>query len=160
MLDHVRAIHRALTGADPEESPEGTRPPATPEQVARHFAELEFLARSLPAVAERLPPFSFVPPLDIIVTGREVLVDIGVPGVTREDVQVDVAGGVVTVSGSRTGELEADGRTYHHAELPRGPFSRVVRIPIATSGDPKIEVKDGVIRVRLTKTVKAAPATA
>ena len=161
MHDHVRAIYRALTGS---ELPEGGRDeetsPPTPEAVERRFAELEALARSIPAVAERIPPFSFAPPLDAIDTERELIFEVGVPGIEKQDVRVELEGNRLTIRGWRRSEPAVEGRTYHHAELPRGPFRRDVRLPYAVIGEPRVEVVQGVIRVRLTKPVKAAPAKA
>jgi len=60
MHDHVRAIHRGVAGGDP---PEPGAAPAdsklTFAEVARRFAELEEIARSIASVAQRVPPFSF-----------------------------------------------------------------------------------------------------
>ncbi len=157
MHDHVRSIHRALTGNDPPEGePAGEEAAApTPEQVSERFAELEALARAIPLIAERVPPFSFSPPLDVIGTEREVILELGVPGVDAGDVEVDVADNTLTVSGSRSTNLALNGRIYFHAEMPRGPFRREIRLPEATSGAPRVEVDNGVIRIRLAKTAKS-----
>ena len=61
---------------------------------------------------------------------------------------------------SRRADPSGEGRTYYHAELPRGPFRRLVRLPYAVAGEPRLEVTHGVVRVRLTKPVKAQPAKA
>jgi HSP20 family molecular chaperone IbpA len=161
MHDHVRAIHRAVTGDDP---PERDREQATdekelqlaPEIVTRRFAELEALARSIPAIAERVPPFSFTPPLDVIETERELTIEIGVPGVARTDVEVELAGDMLVVSGARAVEPAVAGRLYRHAEMPRGPFRRELQLPQPTSGPARIDVEQGIIRVRLAKTTKSS----
>jgi HSP20 family molecular chaperone IbpA len=156
MHDHVRAIHRAITGSDPPEpkSPvEGGGP--TPHLIADRFAELEAVARSIPTIAERVPPFSFAPPVDVIGTEREVICELGVPGVEQSDVNVELAQDTLLVSGALSTRSALDGRIYFHAEMPRGLFRRIVRLPEPTSGTPRVEVQNGVIRIRLTKTLKA-----
>ena len=161
MHDHVCAIYRALTGDELPEREEGHGGPPPPfAEVAQRFADLEAQARGLAHVAERLPPFSFAPPMDVLTTEREVLVELGVPGVERHDVQAELHGELLIVDGARPGEREADGRTYYHAELPRGPFRRVVRLPARVGGEPRIEVNQGIIRIRLPKLMKTAPAKA
>ncbi len=178
MSDQVRAIYRALTGEDlPERreaagpagsSPAGSSPagssPAgpgpSPEEVARAFAALEMIARQIPTVAERVPPFSFSPPFDAIDADREVLVEIGVPGIEKKDVKVQLEGNAVTVSGFRGGHLAANGRVYYHAELPRGPFHRTVPLPCPVFGEPRVEVEQGLIRIHLSKVSKAKTAKA
>jgi HSP20 family molecular chaperone IbpA len=163
MRDRVRAIHRAAVGVDlpeqlPPHEPELAAGPALDAIVSR-FAELEWMVRQIPALAERLPPFGFAPPLDVVDTERELIVEVGVPGVDKEDVQIDVKGQTLAISGSLA-ELTGNGRVYYHAELPRGPFSRVVALPSAVVAEPRVEVQRGVIRIRLTKLAKVPPAKA
>jgi HSP20 family molecular chaperone IbpA len=157
MHDHVRAIHRAITGSDPPDS--GSTPTEHPaltlEQVAERFAELEAVARSLERIAERVPPFSFAPPLDIINTEKEMIFELGIPGVDRSDVEVEVFGDSLIVSGAVSTSRALDGRVYIRAELPRGPFRRAVRLPEPASGPARIEVENGIVRVRLSKASKS-----
>jgi len=157
MLDHVRAIHRSVTGRElPEAQPstEGTTPP-TFDDVSRHFAELEAAARAIPRVAERVPPFSFAPPLDVIGTEREVVLELGVPGIERSDVEVEVARGEVIVAGARPAWAALDGRVYLHAEIARGPFRRVIRLDEPTSGPPRVEVENGIVRIKLARAARS-----
>ena len=160
MYDQVRAIYRAFTGTDmPEELPAGSAgDPSSPEveevpldEVARCFAELESMARTIPVVVERVPPFSFAPPLDAYEEKGELVLELAVPGVERGDVVVEATDHVIVVSGVRTGERLVNGRSYLHAEIPRGPFHRVIRIPYRITGEPRLNVKGGLIRIHLNK---------
>lgn len=154
MQDQVRAIYRVLTGGDlPEiQSPSGAPPAAEQlEQLSRRFTELEAYARLIPAVARRVPPFAFSPPVDVIDGDQELMVELAVPGVSRDDVQVELSGEVLLVSGNRAGEKAANGRVFRHAEIPRGPFRRVLLLPPTVSGAPRFDVQDGIIRIHLSK---------
>lgn len=163
MHDHVRAIHRAITGSDPPQratteptsSSTSTSSPPTMAEVARAFADLESLARSLPVIAERVPPFSFAPPLDLIGTERELVVELGVAGVDRDSVDAVVDGDRLVVSGSRSADALFDGRIYLHAEIPRGPFRRELPLTTAVTGRPRVEVDNGIVRVRIAKASKS-----
>jgi len=157
MHDHVRAIHRAITGSDPPapSAPPPSEEPVTVEKLTSDFAELEAVARSLPLVAERVPPFSFAPPLDLIGTERELIVELGVPGVDREGVEATLDGDQLVVTGARSVSAALDGRIYLHAELPRGPFRREVRLPgVSGAGRVRVEVDNGIVRVRVPKQAK------
>ena len=159
MHDHVRAIHRAVTGSDPPEpAPQAAGAVAvTVDKLAGDFAELEALARALPFVAERVPPFSFKPPFDLIGTEREWVIALGVPGVDRESVDATLDGERLTVSGARSISAALDGRVYVHAELPRGPFRREVRLPgLVAAGRARVEVDNGIVRVRVAKPAKTS----
>ena len=150
MHDHVRAIYRAVTGGDLPAPAEGGDAPSD-EEVERRFAELEALARAVPQIAERVPPFSFAPPMDAIGSDKELVIELAVPGVERRDVEVELNQDLLIVSGARGGERPGDGRAYLHAEIPRGPFRRVVRLPHAVAAPPRIEVEHGIIRVTLAR---------
>lgn len=163
MLDQIRAIYRAITGSDVPEGevtlPAGAHA-AKPDDVARRFAELEAMARTIPAVAERVPPFAFSPPLDVIDAENELLIEAAVPGIERSDVNVDLSGDVLVLSGMRVGEKAANGRVFRHAEIPRGPFRRVVLLPYPVMGEPRAEVERGLIRIHIAKLPKGSAARA
>ena len=157
MREHVRAIHRAVVGSDPPEAPapDEKSPKPSLEQVTRDFAALEALARAIPFVANRVPPFSFAPPFDLIGTERETIVDFGLPGVERTAVEVELDGDRLVIWGARGMETPLDGRIYLHAEIPRGPFRREIRLPFPTSGRPRVDVENGIVRVRIAKPSKS-----
>lgn len=152
MVDQLQAIHRALTGSDAMVA-EGTMPTGeiAAEEVARRFAEVDSTARQVRSVAERVPPFAFSPPIDVIDEERGLLVEAVVPGIDKDDLDIDFREGTLTLSGVRQGERAADGRTYLYAEIPRGPFRRVLRLPTVASGEPRVEVDRGIVRIWLTR---------
>ncbi len=155
MHDHVRTIVRAATGSEPAQS----EPPPTPadappdSEIHWHFAQLEALARRNPFVRDRVPPFSFSPAVNIIDDGADLLVEIAAPGVEAPDVhvRVDLADQELRVSGIRRGESLSNGRSYLHAEIPRGPFSRVIGLPCTVDPEAHVDVRNGEIVVLLRK---------
>src|SRR5262245_46973372 len=157
MLDQVRAIYRALAGTElPDPSGQAVSAEApSAEVVLERFADLEALARNIPSVIQRVPPFSFSPPFDSFNDEQEFLIEVAVPSVERGDVKVERTGDVVVISGFRRGERAANGRTYYHAEIPRGPFHRVVPLPIPVMREPRIEIEHGLIRIHFPKTPAA-----
>jgi HSP20 family protein len=159
MHNHVRAIYRALTGEDlPQQTAPQSGSEPSMDEVNRRFAELDSLARHM-GVTERVPPYAFRPPLDLLQTERELIIEMGVPGVELHDVDVELREGTVTVSGTRSGD-DPQLRSYYHAELPRGSFHRVVNLPQGVSGEPRVEVENGIIRVRLQRQQRTVPAKA
>jgi HSP20 family protein len=158
MEEHVRDIYRALTGEElrEDELMAPTQGELSVDEVARRFIDLESSVRQIPTIDERVPPFSFSPSLDVIDFDDHILLELAAPGVEREDVEVACSGQFITISGVRGGEPGSDGRHYLHAEIPRGPFYRVVQIPTAFVAEPTMEVEHGLIRVRLTKAKEQA----
>lgn len=169
MRDQARAIYRALTGSElpePEPEPEGElrgeeeeQTALQPEEVARRFAELESMVRNVPAVMERVPPFSFVPPFDEIEDEEELLFELAVPGIDRDDVTVERNGDLLVVAGVRRGPRGTNGRGYLHAEIPRGPFHRVIQLPAGIETEPRVEVERGLLRIHLSKESKTKSKT-
>lgn len=152
MRDQARAIYRALTGSElPEPEAGSGETEVAPEEVARRFADLESMARSLPAVMDRLLPISFVPPLDALEHEDTLLFELAVPGVDRDDVTIERIGDVLVVFGVRRAAREANGAGYRHSEIPRGPFHRVVQLPYPTDAEPRVEVERGLVRIHLAK---------
>ena len=121
------------------------------ESLEQHFSELEALARTLPALAGRVPPFSFVPLLDAVQTERgEIILELAVPGVDRDDLVVTFEGDIVRVSGLRRGLGAASGSTYLSAEIARGPFYREVRLGLTPGAPPRVEVSRGIARIHIS----------
>jgi HSP20 family molecular chaperone IbpA len=153
MHEHVRTIYRAATGAELGEGDASATEQAPPDEgeVERRFAELEALARQNPAIDERVPPFSFTPLVDLIDAGSELVVELAAPGVEREDVEVEALEHELLVSGVRRGGRASNGCAYLHAEIPRGPFSRVIALPCTVEPHVNLDVRNGVILIRLRK---------
>lgn len=153
MHEQVRTIFRAATGNELKP----TEPPSTPGQappdseIERHFAQLEALARRYPAIGERVPPFSFTPAVNLIDDGADLLVEIAAPGVEASDVHVESTERELRVSGIRRGESISNSRSYLHAEIPRGPFNRVIGLPCAVEPDAHVDVRNGEIVILLRK---------
>src|SRR5882724_6114043 len=149
MRDQVCTIYRAVTGTDMPTVEAADGEPEPPlEEVTRSFAELEAMARTNPALSERVPPFSFTPRLDIFLDGEDLLIEAAVPGVDRQDVTVECAEGTIVISGIRRGRHGSNERTYS-GEIPHGPFYRALRVPFPMSGEAAVDLDRGLLRVHL-----------
>ncbi len=80
------------------------------------------------------------------------------PGVKNEDLEVQVVGRNLTISGERKIKIEAEGARYHRREREAGKFSRVVSLPGDFDGR-KVEAKavNGILTVTLPKSEAARP---
>lgn len=158
MRDQVCTIYRALTGTDmPEAEPSASESQTPVDEVTRAFAELEALARTDPRLAEKVPPFSFTPPLDAILDDNDLVIEVAVPGIERGDVTVENSEGMLVVSGIQRGHCGSTGGAYSHAEIPRGPFYRTFRIPFPIHGEPAVDLDQGLLRVRLRNSPEKSP---
>jgi HSP20 family molecular chaperone IbpA len=161
MHDQVRAIYRALTGEEfhPSKKETSEHAPArdgealTVDLVAQRFADLDAIVRTIPNVGERIPPFSFTPAADVIEEGDQIIVELDLPGVEPHEVTVEVSehGDQVLVRGVRNGEQASNGRAFWKAEMARGPFRRVLQLPVPVNGSPRVDADRGLIRIHLSK---------
>jgi HSP20 family protein len=91
------------------------------------------------------------PPVDVLETETELLVVIALPGVAREDVEVFVAHGELTVRGARRWPcLQRPARVYR-IELPHGRFERILPMPPGAYKLTKQEHKDGCLILTMRK---------
>lgn len=98
------------------------------------------------------------PLVDITEDDKEYLIKAELPEVKKEDVKVTVENGVLTVTGERKFEKEEKGKKYHRVERAYGNFVRSFTLPDdADANKVNAEFKDGVLKVRVTKSESAKP---
>jgi HSP20 family protein len=90
--------------------------------------------------------------------GDAAYVEAELPGVTMNDIEVDVMGDQVTLRGQRKIPDPLQGGTYRRRERPQGDFSRTLDLPWEINPD-QVEAKlyDGILTVRLPKSESAKP---
>ena len=82
-----------------------------------------------------------------------------VPGLSAEDLDIEVLNNTVTIRGEFKSGGE-DQTKYMVCELPNGRFSRVISLPTATDAS-KVEatIKNGVLSLRIPKAEEDRPKT-
>jgi len=96
------------------------------------------------------------PAVDIIETSDEILIMADPPGVRKEDLELNLAGTLLTIKGSKRSEQNSDKRRIFRKETWAGSFSRTIDLP-ANIDNEKVdaELKDGVLSVHVSKREKA-----
>ena len=89
------------------------------------------------------------PRLDAYTTKDGALVvKLAVAGYPAENINVQVLpDDVLEISGSAKSDNETAEDQYHIRELTRGSFKRQLRLPDNVAGDPKAELKDGILKL-------------
>jgi len=83
---------------------------------------------------------------------KEYLLVAELPGVVAADVELTVAGGVLTLSGNRLGPENVRDEAYRRRERPHGPWQRAVSIPERVNEEKvSAEFSDGVLMIHLPK---------
>lgn len=107
---------------------------------------------------ESLTVADWSPSTDITETEDAYLIKAEIPGVKKEDVKVTIQNGMLTIQGERKMEKEEKGKKFHRVECSYGSFLRSFRVPDdVDESSVNAEFRDGMLNVRLTKSVKARP---
>jgi HSP20 family protein len=100
----------------------------------------------------------WAPLADISEDDKEYLIKLELPEVKKEDVNVTVENGVLTISGERKFEKEEKNKKYHRVERAYGSFMRRFTLPDDADAEKgKAEFKDGMLTVHVSKSEKAKP---
>ncbi len=92
------------------------------------------------------------PVVDISETPKHYLIKVELPEVEKEDVDVTIDNGMLTISGERRYENEEEDETRHRIERMYGRFSRTFALP-ADIDEQAISAKtrNGLLKVRIPK---------
>lgn len=97
------------------------------------------------------------PPLNIFRQGDDLVVITELPGIRREDVEVQVQGDRIRISGTKAIQYE-EGASLHRRERVAGSFDRSIAIPIEVDADRvKAEYRDGILALLLPRAERDKP---
>ena len=98
----------------------------------------------------------FTPAFDISETENELIVRGEIPGMDKEDMDIHLTDGLLTIRGEKRHEKEEKKENYHRTERSYGAFSRSIGLPFDVETD-KVDAnyKDGVLKLTLPKSKKA-----
>jgi len=98
------------------------------------------------------------PNLDIKDSNDNYLINIEIPGVAKEDVDIRVNGNTLTISGEKKQEETKEKENYHCIERRYGSFERTLTLPQdADADDINARFKDGVLTVTIKRKEISAP---
>jgi HSP20 family protein len=83
----------------------------------------------LPGLFGRGGQSSVVPELDVREDGKQVTIEVDLPGLEEKDVTLTLRDGVLTIKGERKQEREEKAENYHVMERSFGSFQRSLRLP-------------------------------
>ncbi|MFP3998931.1 MAG: Hsp20/alpha crystallin family protein [Desulfobacterales bacterium] len=103
------------------------------------------------------PMFSFSrntwkPQLDIYETAEKIYVTAEIPGVEKENLELEVNPRAIRLSGRRTGPPPAANGRYRLAEIQYGPFERILylKVPVNTE-NITARYKNGFLYIEISK---------
>ncbi|MEJ2218922.1 MAG: Hsp20/alpha crystallin family protein [Gemmatimonadota bacterium] len=94
-------------------------------------------------------------PIDLYETDTDLVLEMAVPGISTEDLDISIEGRQLSVRG-KLPEAAEDGRRYWLQSIPRGDMSRTVKLPAAVEVDKiKAHVADGMLQLTMPKLAEA-----
>jgi len=101
---------------------------------------------------------AWVPTLDVWETDDALVYAFDLPGLTQDEISVEIEDGALTVSASRERETKVDRERFHSLERRFGSFARTVGLPQGVSEDEiDASYKNGVLEIRVPKPAQAKP---
>jgi HSP20 family protein len=111
-------------------------------------------ARALPSATNG----TWLPPVDILESKDGYLIRAELPGMKKEDFNLEVNDGTLTLSGERKAESLTDGVMYQRSERIHGRFSRSFYLPQTVKQDGiKASYRDGILEIHVPKAEEAKP---
>jgi HSP20 family protein len=100
----------------------------------------------------------WVPPVDLVEAEDHFVLKADLPGLSQDDVSIEVQDGTLTISGERKAEHEQRERGWYRIERSFGSFSRSLTLPEGVDPEGiKAEFKDGVLEVHIPKPEERKP---
>ncbi len=92
------------------------------------------------------------PPIDVAETENELIVNVEIPGVDPEEIDVSLSGDTLLIRGEKKPETEEKGEDYHLLERNYGTFIRSIDLPVEVQNDKiNASYKNGVLTIVLPK---------
>ena len=110
--------------------------------------------------AENSSAVDFVPACDLDETDRHYLIALDIPGMSKDQLQVEITGNTLTISGEKKEEKKEGKGAQRSYERFHGRFERSFTLPDLAASD-KVEARydDGVLRISVPKSEEAKAKT-
>ena len=94
--------------------------------------------------------------VDVYEKKNEIVVKTELPGMSRDDIQINITDNVLTITGEKKEEGEVKEEDYYRRERTYGRFSRALELPKAVQIEKAQAIfKNGVLEIRIPKTEEA-----
>ena len=125
------------------------------DRMNRLFSEV---ARRSPVAEEEMVQGAWVPPVDIFETGDSIVIRAELPGISKEDIALEVKDNTLSIKGEKKFEKDIKEENYHRVERSYGAFQRAFSLPGTVQQEKvKAKFKDGILEVTLPKAEEAKP---
>lgn len=127
---------------------------ALDNQFENFFSGYPFVKNVPSLLGKQFLPWK--PEIDVYETNKDVIVNAGIPGCDKKDINIEVDNNMLTIAGEKKEEKEIKKKNFYHKEQRMGSFYRSVVLPnYADISKPKAVYEKGVLKVVFPKTESA-----
>jgi HSP20 family protein len=137
----------------------GTRLASTPFEFMRRFGEeMDKLVGDFdfgrgwlpPAIARGVTPGVWAPEIEMFEQDGELIVRADLPGLTKDDVNIEIDNDAITIEGERRSEQNENREGFYRSERSYGKFYRRLPLPDGVeSEDANATFRDGVLEITM-----------
>ncbi|WP_293169582.1 Hsp20/alpha crystallin family protein [Oceanithermus sp.] len=99
-----------------------------------------------------MTPSTYVAPVDLYETDEALVLEMAVPGLSPEEIDISLEGNKLTVRGEHKPVEDQGVRRYYLQEIPHGTFVRSFTLPVEISAEEvKAEFKNGLLKLTMPK---------
>jgi HSP20 family protein len=96
------------------------------------------------------------PAVEVSDTKDAVLVKAQVPGMSKDNIQVNITDDMLTLKGEFKEEEKKEEKNYYRQEFRYGAFTRTIALPSAVQADKATaQLKDGILEISIPKSEQA-----
>jgi HSP20 family protein len=107
---------------------------------------------------EGISASTWAPAVDIYETPETIVMKADLPGLTREDIEIEIRDNTLTVKGERRFAKDVQQENYLRIERAYGPFERSFTLPTGVRQEQiRASFRDGVLELLLPKAEEAKP---
>jgi HSP20 family protein len=100
----------------------------------------------------------WIPAMDLVEAEDHFVLRADLPGLTEQDVNIELEDSVLTISGERKAEHEERKEGYYRVERSSGSFSRTLTLPEGVDPDSvRATFENGVLEVKIPKPEQRKP---
>jgi HSP20 family protein len=98
------------------------------------------------------------PPMDVHETPDELVVNVALPGVKSDDVEITITGQTLNLRGEFKADEQITREQYLYRERRFGSFNRTLQLPVRVEGDrTEASFEDGVLTLHVPKAEEVKP---